>query len=142
MNSPVLGSLQPHVPAMLGVEAGQEQVGLSQGRGGGGGGGGGPLPLCPGTGAGWVGLQRGAETHPDRVGCPVGPGGRRGGGRGEAASSDQNHLVPSTLPPHRLGGVETAAEETVCGIGEDERRVMKHIYIFKTYSVCIRWRKI
>lgn len=108
MNSPVVCRLQPHVPAVLGVEAGQEQVGLSQGRGGG------RLPLCPGAGACRVGLQRGAETHPDGVGGPVGPGGGRGGGGREAASSDQNQLVPSALPPHGLGGVETAAEETVC----------------------------
>lgn len=115
MNSPVLGGLQPHVPAMLGVEAGQEQVALGLGRGGG------RLPLCPGAGPGRVGLQRGAETHPDRVGGPVGPGGRRGGGGKEAASSDQDLFVPSTLPPYGLGGVETAAEETVCRRAEDER---------------------
>lgn len=72
-----------------------------------------------------MGLQRGAETHPDRVGGPVGPGGRRGGGGGEAASSDQNQLVPSTLPPHGLGGVETAAEETVCR-GEDKTRFIRN----------------
>lgn len=111
VSSPVLCGLQPHVAAVLGVEAGQEQVAVSQGRGGG------QLPLCPG--AGRVGLQGGAETHPHGVGGPVGPGGGRGGGRGEAASSDQNQLVPGTLPPHGLGGVETTAEETLCG--GDER---------------------
>lgn len=35
LNSPALCCLQSHVPAMLGVEAGQEQIGLGQGRGGG-----------------------------------------------------------------------------------------------------------
>lgn len=84
-----------------------------------------------------MGLQRGAETHPDWVGGPVGPGGRRGGRGGKAASPDQNQLVPSTLPPHGLGGVETAAEEMVCG-GQDERR-----FINKNHfrSVCVSWRK-
>lgn len=61
-----------------------------------------------------MGVQRGAKTHPDRVGGPVGAGGGRGGGGRETASSDQNQLVPSTLPPYGLGGVETTAEETVC----------------------------
>lgn len=70
-----------------------------------------------------MGLQRGAETHPDRVGGPVGPGGRRGGGGREAASSDQNQLVPSTLPPHGLRCVEMTAEETICG--EEEIRFSK-----------------
>lgn len=121
MNSPVLCCLQPQVPAMLGVEAGQEQVGLSQGRGGG------QLPLCPRGGAGRVGLQRGAETHPDRVGCPVGPGGRRGGGGREAASPDQNQLVPGTLPSHGLGGVETTAEEAICRGGDETSFVKKKI---------------
>lgn len=97
---------------MLGMEAGQEQVGFSQGRGDG------RLSLCPGAGAGRVRLQGGAETHPDRVGGPVGPSGRRGRGGREAAGSDHNQLVPSALPSHRLGGVESAAEETICG-GED-----------------------
>lgn len=109
MSSPVLRGLQSHVPAVLGMEAGQEQIGLSQRRGGG------RLSLRPGSGASGVGLQGGAETHPDRVGGPVGSGGRRGAGWGEAARTDQNQLVPSTLPPHGLGGVETAAEETICG---------------------------
>lgn len=82
-----------------------------------------------------MGLQRGAETHPDCVGCPVGP---RGGGEGrEAAGSDQNQLVPSTLPPHRLGGVEMTAEETVCA-REDERRFVNKYYIRQ--SVRIRWK--
>lgn len=62
-----------------------------------------------------MGLQRGAETHPDWVGGPVGSGGRRAGGGREAASPDQNQLVPSTLPPHGLGCVETTAEKAVCG---------------------------
>lgn len=95
---------------MLGVEAGQEQVGLGQGRAGGGG----RLPLYPRGRAGGVGLQRGAEAHPDRVGCPVGPAGGSGGGGGEAAGPDQNQLVPGALPPHGLGGVETTAEEAIC----------------------------
>lgn len=132
MSSPVLCCLQPHVTAMLGVEAGQEQVGVSWGRGGG------RLPLCPGAGAGRVRLQRGAETHPHGVGGPVGPGGRRGGGGREAASSDQNKLVSSTLPPHGLGGVETAAKETICG-GENERRFMRQRRIRR--SICTRSRK-
>lgn len=67
-----------------------------------------------------MGLQGGAETHPDGVGGPVGPACRGGGGSREAASSDQNQLVPSTLPPHGLGCVESTAEETVCG-GEKRR---------------------
>lgn len=113
-DSPVLSELQPHVAAVLRVKAGQEQVGVSQRRGGGG------LPLCSGAGAARVGLQWGAEAHPDRVGGPVGAGGGRGGGEGEAASSDQNQLVPSALPPHGLRGIETTAEETICG-GEERR---------------------
>ena len=120
-DSPVLSELQPHVAAVLRVEAGQEQVGVSQRRGGGGG-----LPLCSGAGAARVGLQWGAEAHPDRVGGPVGAGGGGGGGEREAASSDQNQLVPSALPPHGLRGVETTAEETICG-GEDERRRVRSL---------------
>ena len=127
VNSPVLCCLQPHVPAMMGVEAGHKQVGLGLRRAGG------RVPLCPGARAGWVGLQRGAETHPHRVGCPVGPGSRRGGGGWQAASSDQNQLVPSTLPPHRLRGVETTAEEAVCR-GEEGGLIKNLIFLHLLFS--------
>lgn len=105
MSSPVLGALQPQVPSVLRVEAGQEQVGVGPGRCGGG------FLLCPGAGAGGVGIERTAETHPDGVGGPVGASGGR---QGETASSDQNQLVARALPPHRLGRVETAAEQAIC----------------------------
>ena len=119
MTLPVLCCLQSHVASVLGVEASQEKVGLSRGKGGG------RLPLCPRAGAGRLWLQRRAETHPHRVGGPIRPD-CRGDGRGrEAASSDQNQFVSSTLPPHRFGGVEMTAEETVCG-GEDERRFVRN----------------
>lgn len=107
LNIPVLGGLQPHVAAMLRVETGEEQVGVGPGRRRG------RVLVCPGAGAARVGLKRGAETHPHRVGGPVGPRDSSAGRRREAASSDQNQLVPSTLPPHGLRSVETATKEAV-----------------------------
>lgn len=109
VNIPVLGSLEPHVPAVLRVEAGEEQVGVCLGgrRG---------RVLVPGGArAARVGLQGRAEAHPHRVGGPIGARDGGVGRRREAACSDQDQLVPCTLPPHRLGGVETATEETIWG---------------------------
>lgn len=107
VNLPVLGGLEPHVPAVLRVEASQEQVGVGLG------GHRARVLVSTGTRAAGVGLQRGAETHPHWVGGPIGACGSDVGRSGEAAGSDQNQLVSSTLPPHGLGGVETATEETI-----------------------------
>lgn len=107
VNLPVLGGLDPHVPAVLRVEAGEEQVGVFlRGRRAG-------VFVPAGARAARVRLQRGAETHPHRVGGPIGAGDSGAGRRREAAGSDQDQLVSSALPPHRLGGVEMATEETV-----------------------------
>lgn len=91
MSSPVLGTLQPQVPSVLRVEAGQEQVGVGPGRGGGG------FLFCRRARVGGVGIKRTAETHPDGVGGPVRTS---GGWQGKTASSDQNQLVARALPPH------------------------------------------
>lgn len=107
MNLPVLGGVEPHIPAVLRMEAGQEQVGVSLG------GHRAWVLVSAGTRAARVRLQRGAETHPHGVRGPIGACDSDVGRSGEAARSDQNQLVSSTLPPHGLGGVETAAEETI-----------------------------
>lgn len=98
-NIPVLGGLEPQVPVVLRLEASQEQVGISR-----------AWVLVAG-----MRFQRGAEAHPHGVGGPVGACDSDVGRRWEAAGSDQNQLVSGTLPPHGLGGVETATEETICG---------------------------
>lgn len=104
--SPVLHLLQSHVTAVLGEEAGQEEVAL-----------GGRLPGGLGFGSrarpGRVGLQGRAEAHPHRVGGPVGARGGGGHGRWQAARSDQHQLITSALAAHRLGGVEAATKQAI-----------------------------
>lgn len=131
VSSPVLGALQPQVPSVLRVEAGQEQVGIGPGRGGGG------FLIRAGARAGGVGIERTAETHPDGVGGPVGTS---GGWQGKTASSDQNQLVARALPPHRLGCVETAAEQTICRklwFAKAERAQSMTKRATSTFDVCI-----
>lgn len=66
VNLLVLSVLEPHVPAVLRVEAGQKQVGVSLG------GRQAWVFVSTGTRAAGVGLQRGAKTHPHGVGGPIG----------------------------------------------------------------------
>ena len=88
--SPILRLLQPHVPTVLGVEAGQEEVALCVHKRRG-------FLFGGSARTGRVGVQWGAEAHPHGVGGPVGGWGSWGC---QAASSNQHQLVAGTLPTH------------------------------------------